>query len=85
MHGTVTSYYLLKGHKALVQYFDHVFEPDPCLLLDIKTHVNIQSYMCQARTGLKHGMDWEMNQKMDRLNLRFLPLQVMGRAFMVVV
>ena len=84
MHGTVTSYYLLRAHKAWVQYFDHVFESDPCLLLDIKLQV-IYRVICQAQTGLKHGMDWETNQKMDQLNLRFLPLQVMGRAFMVVV
>ena len=37
------------------------------------------------RTGLKHGMDQETDRKTDRLNLRFVASQVMGRAFTVVV
>ena len=36
-------------------------------------------------TGLKHGMDQETDRKMDRLNLRFVALQVVGRASTVVV
>ena len=36
-------------------------------------------------TGLKHGTDQETDRKTDQLNLRFVALQVVGRAFTVVV
>ena len=32
----------LRGLNAWVQYFYHVFWPDPCLLLDMKTQVKVQ-------------------------------------------
>ena len=34
-------------------------------------------------TGLKPGTDYEMDGKTDRVNLRFVALQVVGRAFTV--
>ena len=37
------------------------------------------------RTGLKCGTDQETDRKTDRINLRFVAIQVVGRAFMVVV
>ena len=81
MHGTIANYYLLRGHKAWVQYFDHVFEPDPCLLLDIKTHVNIQSYMCQApdRTKTQNGLGNE--SKNGSIKLKIFTPSGHGKSF----
>ena len=36
-------------------------------------------------TGLKHGTDQETDRKTNRLNLTFVALQVVGRAFTVMV
>jgi len=39
----------LRGLKAWIQYFYHVFWPDPFLLLDMKTEVKVQRiyFICQ--------------------------------------
>ena len=66
MHGTVTSYYLLREHKAWVQYF----ESDACLLLDIQPQVNIQSYMSGPdRTKTHNGLGNESKNGLIKLKI----------------
>ena len=46
VYGSVIHVAVLRGLKAWLQYFNHVFWPDSWLLLDIKIQVKPESLLC---------------------------------------
>ena len=61
------------------EHFVQVGKTKWCVIEDKTTLISL------VGTGLKHGMDQETDRKMDQLNLTFVALQVVGRAFTIMV